>query len=99
MEFSDVHYSLGAKELLLRIYYTLGETEAFLSLVFSFRIYLKRNKLITTEVKSAYENFIRYIHLLHKSGDKKAKSSNKNQINKITNRPELVAPAGRFLQN
>lgn len=73
VEFSDVHYSLGAKELLLRIYYTLGETEAFLSLVFSFRIYLKRNKLITTEVKSAYENFIRYIHLLHKSGDKKTK--------------------------
>ncbi len=71
VEFSDVHYSLGAKELLLRIYYTIGETEAFLSLVFSFRIYLKRNKLVTTETKTAYDNFIRCVHQLHKNDKKK----------------------------
>ncbi|KAA3639659.1 MAG: hypothetical protein DWQ02_03320 [Bacteroidetes bacterium] len=71
VEFSDVHYSLGAKELLLRLYYTIGETEAFLSLVFSFRIYLKRNKLITSETKTAYDNFIRFVHQLHKNDAKK----------------------------
>ncbi len=71
VEFSDVHYSLGAKELLLRIYYTIGETEPFLSLVFSFKMYLKRNKLITPATKAAYENFIRILQQLHKYGHKK----------------------------
>jgi hypothetical protein len=69
VEFTDVHYSLGAKELLLKIYYTTNETEAFLSLVFSFKIFLKRNKLITRDRKAAYENFIRFIHQLQKSGN------------------------------
>lgn len=71
VEFVDVHYSLGAKELLLKTYYTTGETEALLSLIFSFRIYLKRNKLITKNIRQAYENFIRFVAQIHKNGEKK----------------------------
>ncbi len=87
VEFTDIHYSLDAKELLLKIYYTAEETEAFLSLIFSFKIYLKRNKLITKDVKTAYENFIRFIHQMHKYG-----ASKKDTIeHKIKDTKSLVA--------
>ena len=87
VEFTDVHYSLDAKELLLKIYYTAEEREAFLSLIFSFKIYLKRNKLITKDVKMAYENFIRFIHQMHKYG-----ASKKDIIqHKIKDTKSLVA--------
>lgn len=46
VEYSDLRYNLGAKALLLRTYYDLEEYDALLSLVQSFTLYLKRNKLM-----------------------------------------------------
>ncbi|NUN99721.1 MAG: hypothetical protein HUU01_03805 [Saprospiraceae bacterium] len=57
VEFTDIHYSLDAKTMLIKIYFETSETEAFLSLLSSFNIYLRRNKLISKEIKSAYLNF------------------------------------------
>lgn len=49
VEYSDVRYNIGAKALLLRTYYELGENEALFALVDSFRQYLKRNRLLADE--------------------------------------------------
>lgn len=46
VEYSDLRYNLGAKALLLRTYYDLEEYDALLSLVKSFTLYLRRNKLM-----------------------------------------------------
>jgi hypothetical protein len=43
VEFSDVFYHRGAKVILLKSYYELGEHEALLHLCETFRMYLKRN--------------------------------------------------------
>ncbi len=46
VEYRDLRYNLGAKALLLRTYYDLKEFDALLSLVQSFTLYLRRNKLM-----------------------------------------------------
>lgn len=58
---SDVHYSLGAKEMLAKIYYETGEREALESLLQAFRIYLRRNRIITDNVRKAYLNFVKVL--------------------------------------
>lgn len=49
VEYSDVRYNIGARALLLRTYYELGENEALFALVDSFRQYLQRNRLLADE--------------------------------------------------
>ena len=70
VEFKDIHYNLGAKVMLLKIYYENNTTEAFLSLVSSFKVFVKRNKLLSGNVKTPYLNFVEIIHQLHKYGTK-----------------------------
>lgn len=63
VEFTDVHYNLGAKEMLAKIYYETGTHEALESLLHAFKIYLQRNRIITDDVRKAYLNFIKLLRL------------------------------------
>ncbi|MCB0572280.1 MAG: hypothetical protein KDC66_21080 [Phaeodactylibacter sp.] len=56
VEYSDLRYNLGAKALLLRTYYDLGEYEALASLTESFKQYLHRNKLMADVRRQGYYN-------------------------------------------
>ncbi len=60
VQFSDVKYHLNYNNLLLATYYALGDTEALISLIDTFRIYVMRNKKITTDQKKQYTNFLRF---------------------------------------
>lgn len=62
--YSDVVYALGAKLMLLRTYYESGEYLAMDSLIDSFRIFLRRNKVISKELKREYNNFINFVKKL-----------------------------------
>jgi hypothetical protein len=64
VEYSDVTYALGAKLILLRTYYEAGELLALDSLIESFRIYLRRNKLISKSVFREYGNFLNAVKKL-----------------------------------
>ena len=57
VQFSDVFYTLGAKTMLLKIYFEINEGEALFALIASFSIYLRRNKKIAKDVREAYLNF------------------------------------------
>lgn len=57
VQYSDIFYSLGAKTMLIKLYYEIGEEEALLSLIASFTIYLKRNKKIASNIINAFLNF------------------------------------------
>lgn len=74
VEFSDIYYNLDAKASLLKIYYEQEETEALLSLLTAFRLFLKRQKAISTTVKESYLNFVYFLGKIHKSGHKNAQS-------------------------
>ncbi len=60
VQFVDVKYNLNTYFLLLRTYHDQGETDAMLNLIESFRIYVIRNKKMTTEQKKGHTNFLRF---------------------------------------
>jgi len=64
VEYSDVVYALSAKLILVRTYYESDEFNALDSLIDSFRIYLRRNKLISKSVKNQYLQFLRFVRKL-----------------------------------
>jgi len=64
VEYSDVVYALGAKSMLLRTYYEQGEYLALDSLIDSFRIFLRRNKVISKNLKREYINFVNLVKRL-----------------------------------
>ncbi len=66
VEFTDVYYSLGARSLLLKVYYEADELEPLYSLFDSFKIYLKRNKLISAYQYRAHFNLIKMTKRLAK---------------------------------
>lgn len=73
VEFTDVYYHLDSKVLLLKIYYELDDYEPLLSLIDTFRVYLRRNKQISDYQKLIYTNFARFVKKLtrKKLGSKK----------------------------
>ena len=64
VEYEDVFYNLDSKVMLLKTYYDLEEIEALYSLMDSFRLFLRRNKLITESHKRNYLNLIRFVKQL-----------------------------------
>ena len=64
VEYSDVVYSLGSKLILLRTYYELGEYLALDSLIDSFRIFLRRNKVMSKSLKREYNSFLNFVKKL-----------------------------------
>ncbi|MCB0582386.1 MAG: hypothetical protein KDD10_24120 [Phaeodactylibacter sp.] len=55
--YSDLNYYLGGRVILAKIYYENEEVEPLLSLLAAFTIFLKRNKLISSDLKQTYLNF------------------------------------------
>ena len=60
VEFPDLTYQLNTNFLILRTLYAMNNTESCLSRVESFRIYIMRNKKMTTDQKRGYTNFLRF---------------------------------------
>ncbi|MGK0391196.1 MAG: hypothetical protein ACI94Y_003958 [Maribacter sp.] len=69
VEFSDIYYILGTKKILLKIYYETDEYDAMESLLISFQTYLKRNKLISENVRDTYLNFTKCLYKIIKNID------------------------------
>lgn len=59
VQFTDVTHHLNTNMLLLRTYFALRDTEALLSLIETFRIYIIRNRKLTAAEKKGYTNFLR----------------------------------------
>ena len=64
VEFTDVYYHLDSKSLLLKTYYELEDYEPLLSLIKAFRVYLRRNRKISTYQLTVYNNLIRFVKQL-----------------------------------
>lgn len=87
VEYRNIVYALGGKLILLRTYFEQGDFLPLDSLVDSFRIYLRRNKLISTELKRQYLNLLRFIRRLTNvaPGDQQAIEKLENQIGECKN--------------
>ncbi len=64
--FSDIFYGLGTRVLLLKIYWETNEIESLLALIASFKIYLRRDKLLSTELQTSYLNFLKILSEMQK---------------------------------
>lgn len=82
VEYRSLIYALGGKLLLMRTYFELKETRPLDSLIDSFRIYLRRNKLISKDVRQQYLNSLRFTKKLANVApyDKKGLQKVKEQI-------------------
>lgn len=98
VEFSDFFFTLNAKIMLLKLYFDQDEEDALDSLIASFRIFLKRNKLISEEVKKTYQNFITILNHLTK-GNRKSIEDIRSKINStplLTDRKWLLEVVDRL---
>lgn len=64
VEYKNLSYTMGGRLMLLKTYYELNELDALESLLDSYGIYLRRNKLISREVKQQLMNGIRFTRKL-----------------------------------
>ncbi|MFT4973726.1 MAG: hypothetical protein ACI9JY_002936, partial [Saprospiraceae bacterium] len=64
VEYKTLIYALGGKLMLLKTYYELNEIAALDSLIDSFRIYLRRNRTISKDVRQQYMNVLRFVKKL-----------------------------------
>ncbi|MEX0811270.1 MAG: hypothetical protein WD048_03570 [Chitinophagales bacterium] len=62
VEFSDIYYSFDTKKMMVKIFFEKDEIDALLSLITSFRVFIKRNQSVSDTNKQAYENFISVIN-------------------------------------
>jgi hypothetical protein len=85
VQFTDVKYHLNTTFLLLRTYYALKDTEALLSLIETFRIYVMRNRKMTTDQKRGYTNFLRFAKKLVLLKHQSATYSKKTLTDKLDN--------------
>jgi hypothetical protein len=84
VEYENVTYALGGKLMLLKTYYELDELTPLDSLLDSFRIYLRRNQLISREIKQQYLNVLRIVKRMAQVApyDRKAIEKLRNQVDK-----------------
>jgi len=64
VEFSDVYYALGARSLLLKIYYDTQDFDPLFSLLDSFAVYLKRNKEVSSYQQQIHLSFLKLVRRL-----------------------------------
>lgn len=93
VRYSDIFYNLGAKTMLIKIYYETNEEEALLSMLASFTLFLKRNKKITKELRNIYLNFTTFLNRILR-----IKPAKKDQLMLEIKQTKLVTNRNWLLQ-
>ena len=102
VEYNDIFYLLDSKTTLMKTYYELGEYQPLLSLKESFRILLRRKKLISEQSQINYGNFARYTMKLFRIDvkNKKQLASLQKEIestNNIADKGWLLEKLGQMI--
>ena len=94
--YSDIFYQLDSKTTLMKTYYELGEYLPMMALKESFRILLRRKKLISAQNRINYTNFMRFTMQLYRVDVKNSKKL--TAIGKAINTSTNVADKGWLLE-
>lgn len=78
IDFADAFIRMNHDILLLKTYYECDETESFLSLINTIRVYIRRNKSLSDNDKAAYGNVVKFVRRLSR-----LKNGKKNQLMKL----------------
>lgn len=90
IEYNDVAYALGSRIILLRTYYETGEMLALDSMIDSFKIFLRRNKVINKTTKRECTSFLSFLHKLA-TMDRSRKTELAALRQKIVQNPSVIA--------
>lgn len=71
VEYSDIYYILDTKLLRLKIFFENDDYDVLESNLSAFHTYLKRNKLITENIKESYLNFTKFLGKIIRNEHKK----------------------------
>jgi hypothetical protein len=96
VEYTDIFYQLDSKTTLMKTYYELGDYLPLMSLKESFRILLRRKKVISEQNRVNYMNFLRFTMKLYRADvkDKNKIAALNKQLNQTTN----IADKGWLLE-
>ncbi len=94
--FSDIHYNLGSREMLIKIYYDQEEHELCAAQLEAFRIFLLRNNKVPKNIKAPYRNFIDILHTLIKAPPRERHlvAAKIHQTKQVIDRPWLLNKCG-----
>ncbi len=73
VEFTDLYYQLDSRVIILKIYFEQDDTETFFYHSSAFRIFLRRNKLVSDYQRTIYLNLVRFTHKLFRAGTSRRK--------------------------
>ncbi len=65
MDFDEVLHNLIAKAMLAKMYWETNEMDALESLLSSLAAYLRRKRPVSDQLRTGYQNFIRFVRRLH----------------------------------
>jgi len=102
VEFSDIYYSLDTKKMMMKIYFDQGAIDPLLSLIASFKIFIKRNQSVSEANKQAYNNFITVIQQFIKFQNQKTApelKSNIENLKPLADRNWLMEQYGKRFKN
>lgn len=66
VEFTDLFYNLGARSLMLKIYFEEKETDALFSHISAFRTYLRRSRVVSDAQRRVYRNLLSFTAKLYR---------------------------------
>lgn len=90
VDYADVYYEMGSRTLLLKVYYELSEFDFLDAQIHSFRMFLKRNKEISSYQRNMYLNFIKWIKRISEAGLTPKKLKKETWRKEIQTQAELV---------
>lgn len=92
VHFTDINYHLGSRVILAKIYFETNEENALLSLLAAFTVFLKRNKMISADLKKTYLNFCHFVFQLVRKRKKQISKLEEdiNQTKLLTDRAWLL---------
>jgi hypothetical protein len=64
VEFTDLYYQLDSRAILLKCYYEMGDIDGLLYFMPSFRMFLRRNKMVSDYQRKIYSNLVKYTNKL-----------------------------------
>lgn len=73
VDFTDLYYQLDSRVILLKIYFELDDTETFFYHTTAFRIFLRRNRLVSDYQRTIYLNLVKFTSKLFRAGSVRRK--------------------------
>lgn len=96
VEFTDIFYGLSSRTMQIKIYYELNDWMPMQSAIEAFKVFLRRNKTLSENFKTTYNNFLKFTDKL--SRIQKRERNKLHELQKKIEDTKVVADINWLLQ-